>query len=167
MMLLQLVQDGRVRLSDPVEKYFPQVNSVQGRFAQAPPITLVQLATMTSGLGREPADLPTLSHTAFELGEGPETVLPKSVLEANLARANSTNGNLDSGYGVGFQLSRRGADVFIGHGGGVAGYSAMAWIHRASRTGVIVLRNAGGERFDLSALTFSALAELAKTSNGS
>jgi CubicO group peptidase (beta-lactamase class C family) len=287
-MLLQLVLDGRVRLSDPVEKYFPEVNSVQGRFAQGPPITLVQLATMTSGLGREPANLPTyligpvsqwetvlisalpetkydlepdtqflysnigyailgatlgraagmsytswvqqriltplgMSHTAFEpnatiqsqiakgyevdssgrisfeapqrehagrgykvpngalyttvddlarfvaleLGEGPETVLPKNVLEANLARANSTTGNLDSGYGVGFQLSRRGADVFIGHGGSVAGYNAMAWIHRASKTGVIVLRNAGGGKFDLSALTFSALAELAKTSNGS
>ena len=219
---------------------------MQGRFAQAPPITLVQLATMTSGVGREPANLPTyligpvsqwesvlisalretkydlepdtqflysnigyailgatlgraagmsytswvqqriltplgMSHTAFEpnatiqsqiakgyevdasghisfeapqrehagrgykvpngalyttvddlaqfvaleLGEGPETVLPKSVVEANLARANSTNGNLDAGYGVGFQLSRRGADVFIGHGGSVAGYTAM------------------------------------------
>jgi len=288
MMLLQLVQAGRVRLSDPVEKYFPEVNSVQGRFAQAPPITLVQLATMTSGVGREPANLPTyligpvsqwemvlisalpetkydlepdtqflysnigyamlgaalgraagmsytswvqqriltplgMSHTAFEpnatiqsqiakgyevdrsghisfeapqrehagrgykvpngalyttvddlarfvaleLGEGPETVLPKNVLEVNSARANSTNGNLDSGYGVGFQLSRRGADVFIGHGGSVAGYTAMAWIHRASKTGVIVLRNAGGGQFDLTALTFSALAELAKTSNGS
>ncbi len=59
LMLLQLVEAGKVRLSDPVEKYFPEVNKVEGRFAGAPPITLVQLATHTSGLGREPADLPT------------------------------------------------------------------------------------------------------------
>jgi CubicO group peptidase (beta-lactamase class C family) len=59
LMLLQLVEAGKVRLSDPVEKYFPEVNKVEGRFAGAPPITLVQLATHTSGMGREPADLQT------------------------------------------------------------------------------------------------------------
>jgi D-alanyl-D-alanine carboxypeptidase len=59
LMLLQLVESGKARLSDPVEKYFPEVNKVEGRFAGAPPITLVQLATHTSGLGREPADLAT------------------------------------------------------------------------------------------------------------
>ena len=59
LMLLQLVQDGKVHLSDPVEKYFPEVNKVQGRFPGAPPITLVQLATHTSGLAREPEDTET------------------------------------------------------------------------------------------------------------
>lgn len=59
LMLLQLVQDGKVHLSDPVEKYFPEVNKVQGRFPGAPPITLVQLATHTSGLDREPEDTET------------------------------------------------------------------------------------------------------------
>ncbi len=59
LMLLQLVEAGKARLSDPVEKYFPEVNKAQGRFAGAPPITLVQLAAHTSGLGREPADLQT------------------------------------------------------------------------------------------------------------
>ncbi len=59
LMLLQLVEQGKVRLSDPVEKYFPEVNQVRGRFAGAPPITMVQLATMTSGLDREPANLDT------------------------------------------------------------------------------------------------------------
>jgi CubicO group peptidase (beta-lactamase class C family) len=44
-MLEQLVDSGKVHLSDPVEKYFPQVNLVQGRFPGAPPITLMQLAT--------------------------------------------------------------------------------------------------------------------------
>jgi CubicO group peptidase (beta-lactamase class C family) len=42
-----------------VEKYFPEINKVQGRFPGAPPITLIQLATHTSGLDREPEDLET------------------------------------------------------------------------------------------------------------
>lgn len=53
-MLLQLVEQGKVHFSDPVEKYFPEINKVKGRFPGAPPITLIQLATHTSGLQREP-----------------------------------------------------------------------------------------------------------------
>jgi CubicO group peptidase (beta-lactamase class C family) len=284
LMLLQLVQDGKVRLSDPVEKHFPEVNTVQGRHPHAPPITLVQLATMTSGMGREPDDLPkylvgpvsqwekvlisALPHTeydlepdtqqlysnigyailgaalgraagtpyttwvhqriltplqmknttfeptpaidakltkgyeinregkvsfdaplrehagrgykvpngalyttiddlarfvAFQLGQGPEAVLPRKVLDDNQMRVNSSNGNLTGGYGIGFMLTRRGNDVFLGHSGSVAGYTAQAHVHRLSKTGVIVLRNAAGGKFDMSGLTFRALAELAKT----
>ena len=59
LMLLQLEQEGKVHLSDPVEKYFPEVNKVKKRFPGAPPITLVQLATHTSGLEREPANTET------------------------------------------------------------------------------------------------------------
>ena len=55
-MLEQLADAGKVHLSDPVEKYFPEINTVQGRFANAPPITLIQLATHTAGLAREPDD---------------------------------------------------------------------------------------------------------------
>ncbi len=57
LMLLQLVQEGKVRLSDPVEKYFPEVNRIQGKFPAAPSITLVQLATHTAGLAAEPDEL--------------------------------------------------------------------------------------------------------------
>ncbi|HKH46914.1 MAG TPA: serine hydrolase domain-containing protein [Thermoanaerobaculia bacterium] len=59
LMLLQLVQEGKVHFSDPVEKYFPEINKIQGRFPGAPPITLIQLATHTSGLDREPEDTET------------------------------------------------------------------------------------------------------------
>jgi CubicO group peptidase (beta-lactamase class C family) len=59
LMLEQLVDAGKVHLSDPVEKYFPEIKAVQGRFPDAPPITLVQLATHTSGLGREPDNTAT------------------------------------------------------------------------------------------------------------
>lgn len=57
LMLEQLVEAGKVHLSDPVEKYFPEIKAVQGRFPDAPPITLIQLATHTSGLDREPDDV--------------------------------------------------------------------------------------------------------------
>jgi CubicO group peptidase (beta-lactamase class C family) len=36
LMLAQLADDGKVHLSDPVEKYFPEVNSVQRRFPDEP-----------------------------------------------------------------------------------------------------------------------------------
>lgn len=57
LMLLQLVERGKVHLLDPVEKYFPEVDRIQGRFPSAPPITLVQLATHTAGLAVEPDEL--------------------------------------------------------------------------------------------------------------
>ena len=285
-MLMQLAPDGKVSFSDPVERYLPEVNTVGGRRDGAPPITLVQLATMTSGIGREPANLakylvgpvsqweqtlraalqqtkydyepgaryfysnigyatlgaalaraakvPFTTHleqrifaplgmtqtvfepnaaiqaalpkgyeidgsgrvssdapqrehagrgykvpngaiyttvgdlarfVAFELGEGPESVLKKTTLQEQQSRVGSANGRLDSGYGVGFQLTRRGEHVFLGHGGSVAGYTAQAWIHSPSKTGVIVLRNAAGGKFDLSGLTFRALTELANAGN--
>jgi CubicO group peptidase (beta-lactamase class C family) len=57
LMLLQLVAEGKVHLADPVEKYFPEVNKIQSTFSHAPPITLVQLATHTSGIANEPDDV--------------------------------------------------------------------------------------------------------------
>ena len=44
----------KLELTDPVEKYFADVNRGQKRYKDAPPITLLQLATHTSGLSREP-----------------------------------------------------------------------------------------------------------------
>jgi CubicO group peptidase (beta-lactamase class C family) len=48
--LLQLVERGQVHLADPVERYVPEIRQVKNRFHWAPPITLIQLATMTAGL---------------------------------------------------------------------------------------------------------------------
>ena len=59
LMLEQLVEANKVHLSDPVEKYFPEIKLVQDRFPNAPAITLIQLATHTSGLGREPDNTDT------------------------------------------------------------------------------------------------------------
>jgi CubicO group peptidase (beta-lactamase class C family) len=51
--LMQLVDAKTVRLSDPVDLYFEEIRAVRG--LTRPP-TLLQLATMTSGLARDPMD---------------------------------------------------------------------------------------------------------------
>jgi CubicO group peptidase (beta-lactamase class C family) len=62
LMLLQLVRAGTVRLSDPVDRYLSAIDSVRGRPPHAPSITLVELATMRSGLAQEPESLDTYLH---------------------------------------------------------------------------------------------------------
>ncbi len=261
LMLLQLVEQGRVKLSDPLEKYVPEISAIPRFHAAAPPITLVQVATMTSGLAREPkgppdhsrgpvgdwtkkvlASLPQTSYRyepgtqylysnigyatlglaleraagrpfthyvqerivsalgmtqtafeltpamrphvargysrtregkvdwsaaerelegrgyrvpngalmstvtdlarflSFELGEGP-WIIKKETQEANFTRVHFIDGRLASGYGVGFQVLRRGTLVTLGHGGSTAGFRSAAMFDRSSKTGVIVLRN--------------------------
>ena len=55
-MLMQLVAAGKVRLSDPVERYLPEVRKLASRPPGASPFTFLQLATMTAGLAREPEE---------------------------------------------------------------------------------------------------------------
>ncbi|MDR3699968.1 MAG: serine hydrolase [Candidatus Sulfopaludibacter sp.] len=263
LMLEQLVQAGKVHLSDPVEKYFPEVKLVQGRFPDAPPITLIQLATHTSGLGREPDDtdkyvtgavanwektlIAALPHThytlepgtrysysnigfailgaalaraagepyteyvpkhifqplgmthsalewnagmtphlakgyqvmgpnggvdsetaqrehqtgrgykvpngaiyttvgdmarfaAFLTGQGPESVLKTGTLESFQRQiVVPADFELTHGYGVGFEVERRGNYTEFGHGGAVAGYTASLLMNRKTGIGAIVL----------------------------
>lgn len=58
-MLLQLVERGVVKLTDPVEKYLPEINRLTDRPKVAAPVTFEQLATMMSGIAREPDDMNT------------------------------------------------------------------------------------------------------------
>ena len=259
--MLQLVEDGKMRLTDPLEKYVPEIKSIRNTPAGTPPITLLQVATMHAGLAREPGcpdhsvgplsvwqrkvidclpgttyvnepgttflysnigyaslglaieraagkpftavvtdrilkplgmtrtawepspDLRSdLAHgyqkpregaatraaadrelegrgyrvpngalfstvndlakfVAWELGEGPSGILKKETQDANYARAFASSPTFSSGYGVGFQVARRGDTVLLGHGGSTAGYHASALINRATKVGVIVLRN--------------------------
>jgi CubicO group peptidase (beta-lactamase class C family) len=55
-MLMQLVAAGRVQLSDPVERYLPEVKQIASKPPGAAPFTFLQLATMTAGLAREPEE---------------------------------------------------------------------------------------------------------------
>jgi CubicO group peptidase (beta-lactamase class C family) len=51
--LMQLVEERKVKLDDPVEKYLPEIRSLNG-YSDKTIITLRQLASHTSGLKREP-----------------------------------------------------------------------------------------------------------------
>jgi len=51
-MLMQLRDAGKVSLDDPVSKYLPSFR-ITSRFPDSPPITLLQIATHTSGFPRE------------------------------------------------------------------------------------------------------------------
>ena len=74
-MLMQLVAAGKVQLSDPVERYLPEVKQIASRPQGASPFTFLQLATMTAGLAREPNE------------EGPFWTGPVSAWETKLFSA--------------------------------------------------------------------------------
>lgn len=59
MAMLTLIEDGRARRGDPVSRFVPELARVENEFERAPGPTIFQLATMTGGLAREPANLPT------------------------------------------------------------------------------------------------------------
>jgi len=56
-MLLQLMHDGIVHLSDQVTTYVPEIASVRRPYPRASSVSLMQLATHTSGLSLEEADV--------------------------------------------------------------------------------------------------------------
>ena len=56
LMLQQLVAAGKIRLTDPVERYYPEIKEIRGYAKLSAPITVQQLATMTSGISREPEE---------------------------------------------------------------------------------------------------------------
>jgi CubicO group peptidase (beta-lactamase class C family) len=92
---------------------------------------------------------------AWELGEGPDSLLDRRTQEANYTRVYTAtvpdNGQLvGAGYGVGFMLSRRGDILMLGHGGSTEGYHAAALFHRATKLGVVVLRGCDTCAFDAS-----------------
>jgi CubicO group peptidase (beta-lactamase class C family) len=58
-LLMQLAEERRLKLDDPVEKYLPEIKSLKG-YSDQTIITLRQLASHTSGLKREP-DMPGAS----------------------------------------------------------------------------------------------------------
>ena len=73
-MLMQLVEQGIVRLEDPLVKYLPEYR-MTSPFADTPPTTLRQLAAHTSGLPRDAAiNFPmnqSLAAWEFSVGQAP------------------------------------------------------------------------------------------------
>ena len=106
LMLHQLAAAGMIRLSDPVERYYPEIRAIQGYSKLKTPITFVQLASMTSGIAREPREEGpfwtgpvsrwdstlhlALPHTAMELAPGTRYLYSNigyAILGASLSRA--------------------------------------------------------------------------------
>jgi CubicO group peptidase (beta-lactamase class C family) len=287
LMLLQAAERGSVRLTDPVEKYVPEMSAIKNPHAGTPPITLLQLATMTSGLAREPSGpfdhslgpvsaweqivlgvMPRVTYAhepgtkylycnigyailglalgratgqpyttyvgqqilaplgmsntvfeptpamkanlargydidregkiswaaserewagrgyrvpngalistmrdlakfvAWELGSGPDSVLKRETQRDNYSRVLIAAGDMRSGYGIGFQVARRGAIVAQGHGGTTSGFLSQALFDRESRTGVIVLRNVTGGKLDPNAVAMRMLEIVSTTGRG-
>ncbi len=68
--------------------------------------------------------------------------------------------DVDSGYGLGVQLRRRGAHWTVAHGGSVAGYNAYMIVEPESSTGVVLLRNYTGGSTQLGAIAGRVLERL-------
>jgi hypothetical protein len=80
----------------------------------------------------------------FELGYGPDQVLPFKQLVTNFSQIHAGAGDLSSGYGIGFSTIRTANSVMAGHDGAVlstGGYTASAQMKRPSAIGLIFLRN--------------------------
>src|SRR5689334_15642695 len=283
-MLMQLVAAGRVQLSDPVERYLPEVKQIGSKPPGAAPFTFLQLATMTAGLAREPEEvgpfwtapvsawektlLSALPHTNYislpgteysysnigyailgaalgrvagqsyvdwershvlqplgmnrtrfeidstiasdvavgyevmpngtlddhtaaqeardgrgykvpngaifttvddlarfvvlELGRGPQSVVPRSILDEAFGGLVASDRSLDGGYGLGFMAATRDGYSYTGHGGSVAGYRAAMYYDRVRKLGVVAFRNVGGGKANVDRLAVSILSLLAK-----
>jgi len=114
LMLLQLIERGRVRLADPVERYLPEVRSVRRTSATDPLPTLLQLATMTSGLARDPDD-----RRPWETGPVTqwESLLLRALPKTRYARAPGTGyGYSNVGYAIlGAALSRAAREEYTAY----------------------------------------------------
>jgi CubicO group peptidase (beta-lactamase class C family) len=79
---------------------------------------------------------------SFEMGEGPESVLPHAVLAKNIQDAKPTNDPPKStAYGIGIMKQVASGHTIIGHGGAVSGYISGAYFDPDAKVGVICLRS--------------------------
>lgn len=106
-MLLQLVERGAVHLADPAEKYVPEMRQMQNAYPWAPPVTLMQLATMTAGM-QTGISIPEDSRAAFNAAttweEAIAIVIPSFKYQSEPGTVNRYS---NAGYAIlGLALSR-------------------------------------------------------------
>ena len=114
LMLQQLVAAGKIRLTDPVERYYPEIKEIRGYSKLAAPITVQQLATMTSGISREPEE------------EGPFWTGSVATWDSTLHLALSHT-NMDHAPGTKFLYSNIGYAILGATLGRVAGVPYIQW----------------------------------------
>jgi CubicO group peptidase (beta-lactamase class C family) len=98
---------------------------------------------------------------SFELGQGPDSVLARSVLDDAFGGMVATDAFLETGYGLGFKALQRDGYPILGHDGSVPGYRAAMYYDRNAQLGVVVLRNVFGGKQDPDRLAVDILASLA------
>jgi CubicO group peptidase (beta-lactamase class C family) len=138
-LLLQLAEEGKVRLDDPVEKYLPEVKSIQG-YGDQSKITLRELASHTAGLRREP-----------DRDEGPVDQWENMVLTCIPATSFDHLAGTGFLYSMGYRIPNGGKNYglglmllspfYIGHSGSDPGYASALVIYPKGGYAVILLRN--------------------------
>ena len=113
-MLQQLVAAGKIRLTDPAERYYPEIREIRGYTKLAAPITVQQLATMTAGIAREPER------------EGPFWTGPVASWDSTLHLALSHTA-MDHAPGTAFLYSNIGYAILGATLGRAAGVPYMQW----------------------------------------
>jgi CubicO group peptidase (beta-lactamase class C family) len=113
-MLMQLVEAGKLRLSDPVERFLPEVRKIRPAPRGAMPFTFLQLATMTAGLASQPDD-------EGQFFKGPVAECEKQMLAA-LPRT-----SYQTAPGTEYSYSNIGYSILGGALGRAAGQSYLDW----------------------------------------
>ena len=95
---------------------------------------------------------------ARELGAGPDAVLNGDTQRGNHSYVLTASAEMNTGYGIGFQVQRRGtALVAHGHGGTTSGFLSQAYFDRESKTGVIMFRSVTGGKLNPNRVAMRAL----------
>lgn len=106
------------------------------------PFTDCQGITPAANMATTVADLARFA--IFHLGDGTagETRLLRQSTLREMQRVHWLNPDWQSGYGLGFSITRQHNKTYIGHGGAVLGYRTLLRLCPAEDTAVIVLTNA-------------------------
>lgn len=109
-LMMLLVQDGSIKLNDPVELYFADIKKLKG-YSDTTKITFEQLATHTSGLIREP----DLSNAASGPIEGWENKILEAIPTTSFEFKSGEKFSYSNiGYGIlGLALSKVAGKPFI------------------------------------------------------
>ena len=109
-LMMQLVEEGIIRLNDPVEKYFPEIKELAG-YTDATKITFHHLASHTSGLIREPNLQNAASGPIEQWEEKILASIPKTNFKTGMDVAYSYS---NIGFGIlGLALSRAADQSFM------------------------------------------------------
>lgn len=109
-LMMQLVEEGTIKLNDPIEKYLPEIKELKG-YSNATKITFQQLASNTSGLIKEPKLKDAASGPIEDWESKILQSIPKTSFRSKPGQEFSYS---NIGFGIlGFALSRAANKSFI------------------------------------------------------